>query len=99
MDYLKLLNMIPPSQRGKLSIRLVDFILKSKNDDRMTSSLANTILHNWRQDTLLAESGLAALLEASVLLEPSKTLNVLEELRLAEVAKALGQSLTGQEKG
>jgi len=73
MDYRKIIDNVSVLKREGLSTKLIDVILLSKNDDKMPSQLANTILQQWQQDTLLTESGLTALLEAAVLLEPVKT--------------------------
>jgi len=90
MAYLKIVKVIPVKKRETLSDKLVDFLLKSKKEDKMPSDLANTILSQWQQGSLTTEAGLAALLEAAVLLEPEKTMEFLEqEPQLADVAKAL----------
>lgn len=92
MAYHKIVSIIPIENRAKLSVKLVDIILKSKNDDKMPSSLAKNILHFWRQGPLLREDSLAALLEAAVLLEPEKTIDFLEqELQLVDLTKAVKQ--------
>ena len=93
MDYRKLVELIPPAKWEPLSNRLADFILTSKNDEKMPSRLANNILYFWQQDVLESESGLSALLEAAVLLEPEKTFEVLTELELANVAEQLKAGL------
>ncbi len=93
MDYRKLVELIPPAKWEPLSNRLADFILTSKNDEKMPSRLANNILYFWQQDVLESESGLSALLEAAVLLEPEKTFGVLTELELANVAEQLKAGL------
>ena len=93
MDYRKLVELIPPAKWEPLSNRLVDFILTSKNDEKMPSRLANNILYFWQQDVLESESGLSALLEAAVLLEPEKTFGVLTELELANVTEQLKAGL------
>ena len=99
MAYHKIVGTIPIEKRGKLSVKLVDLILKSKNDDKMPSRLAKNILHHWRQGPLLGEDGLAALLEAAVLLEPEKTMDFLEqELQLVDLAKAVKQISAKEEK-
>jgi len=90
MAYQKIVKMIPVKKRETLSDKLVDFLLKSKKEDKMPSELANTILNQWQQGSLTTEAELAALLEAAVLLEPEKTMEFLEqELQLVNVAKAL----------
>ena len=90
MAYQKVAKTIPVEKREALSDKLVDLLLKSKKEDKMPSDLANTILSQWQQGSLTNETGLAALLEAAVLLEPEKTMEFLEqEPQFADVAKAL----------
>ncbi len=90
MAYQKIVKTIPVEKREKLSDKLVDFLLKSKKEDKMPSDLANTILDQWQLGSLATEAGLAALLEAAVLLESEKTMEFLEqELQLVDVAKAI----------
>ncbi|MFQ5999341.1 MAG: hypothetical protein ACE5J6_01050 [Candidatus Bathyarchaeia archaeon] len=93
MVYQKIVKTIPVEKRGKLSEKLMDFLLKSKNEDKMPSSLANTILSQWQLGSLTTEAGLEALLEAAVLLESEKTVEFLEqELQLMDVAKAIKEA-------
>jgi len=92
VDYRKLVEFIPVAKREMLSDKLVDFILTSKNDEKMPSQLANTILHHWQQDVLESESGLTALLEAALLLEPEKTLGAFTELEMAHIAEQIKAS-------
>ena len=90
MTYQRIVETIPVGKREKLSDKLVDFLLKSKKEDKMPSDLANTILNQWQLGPLTTEAGLAAILEAAVLLESEKTMEFLEqELQLADVAKAI----------
>jgi hypothetical protein len=86
MDYRKIIDNVSVLKREVLSTKLIDVILLSKNDDEMPSQLANTILQQWQQDTLITESGLTALLEAAVLLDPTKTVEALTALELADIA-------------
>lgn len=90
MDYRRVVKMIPAEKREALSTKLTDFILKSKNADKMPSSLAKALLHHWQQGSLTNEAGLAAVLEAAIALESDQTLNFLgEELQLSQVANAI----------
>jgi len=89
MDYRTLVSSIPVSKWDPLSSKLVDFILTSKNDEKMPSQLANTILHHWQNDTLVSEFGLAALLEAALLLEPDKTTGAFAEMELAHISEQI----------
>jgi len=93
VDYRKLVELIPIGKWGALSDKLVDFILTSKNDEKMSSQLANTILHHWQQSVLKSETGLAALLEAALLLEPEKTINAFGELQMENVAEQIKAEL------
>jgi len=86
MDYRKIIDNVSVLKREVLSTKLIDVILLSRNDDKLPSQLANTILQQWQQDTLLTESGLTALLEAAVLLDPTKTVEALTALELADIA-------------
>jgi hypothetical protein len=93
MAYQKIVKTIPVEKREKLSDKLVDFVLKSKKEDKMPSDLANTILNQWQLGSLTTEAGLAALLESAVLLESEKTVEFLEqELQLADVVKAIREA-------
>lgn len=89
MDYPKLVETIPSAKWQELVDVLVDAILTTKSDDKMPPHLSNAILHEWQLDTLETEEGLVALLEASVLLEPEKTLAAAEALQLVDVAQAI----------
>jgi len=93
MAYPKIVKKIPAEKREKLSDKLIDLLLKSKKEDKMPGGLANTILSQWQQGPLTTEEGLAALLEAAVLLESEKTMELLEqELQLMDVAKAVKEA-------
>jgi len=93
MAYQKIVKKIPVEKREKLSDKLLNFVLKSKKEDKMPGDLANTILSQWQLGPLTTEAGLAALLEAAVLLESEKTMEFLEqELQLVDVAKAIREA-------
>jgi len=89
MDYRRLVEAIPVVKREPLLNKLIDLILSSKNDEKMPSQLANTILLHWQNDILITESGLTALLEAAILLEPDKAIEVFAQLELADFAEQL----------
>ena len=90
MAYQKIVMTIPVEKREELSDKLLNFVLKSKKEDKMPSDLAKTMLSQWQQGALTTEAGLATLLEAAVLLESEKTVEFLEqELQLMDVAKAV----------
>jgi len=92
MDYRKIIETVSVAKREALSSKLVDVVLLSKNDEKMPSQLANTILHYWQQYTLMSESGLTALLEAAVVLDPGKTVDVLTALELADIAEQIREA-------
>ena len=93
MDYRRLVEAIPVVKREPLSNKLIDLILSSKNDEKMPSQLANTILLHWQNDILITEAGLTALLEAAILLEPDKTLEVFAQLELAGLAEQIKEAV------
>lgn len=84
-----MVELIPAAKHEELSDKLADYILTSKNDEKMSSQLAKAILFHWQQDTLRSGSGLASLLEAAFLLEPEKTLNVFTELQMEGIAEQI----------
>ena len=93
MTYQKIVKNIPAEKRGKLSDKLIGLLLKTKNEDKMPSSMANTILNQWQLGPLTTEAGLATLLEAAVLLESEKTMEFLEqELQLLDIVKAVKEA-------
>jgi len=93
MAYQKIVKKIPVEKREKLSDKLLNFVLKSKKESKMPSELANTMLSQWQLGPLTSKEGLAALLEAAVLLESEKTMEFLEqELQLMDVAKAIREA-------
>ena len=92
MTYYKMVRSIPTETRERLSDRLVDIILKSKRGDKIPGSLAKNILSRWSQGPLTDDDSLAELLEASVLLEPEKTVDLLKQkLQMVNLAKAVEQ--------
>jgi hypothetical protein len=93
VSYKKIVKMIPVEKREELSDKLLNYLLKSKKEKKMPSSLAKCFLSQWQTGSFDDEVGLAVLLEATALLEPEKTTEFLEqELQLAEVAKALREA-------
>jgi len=83
---------IPTSLWEVASDKLIDVVLNSANGDRMPSDLSKTILYYWQRDHLATEAGLEKLLQASMLLEPEKTVNAMDELGLHELTKVLRES-------
>ena len=93
MAYQKLVKMIPVEKRGMISEKLLNYVLKSKKENELPSSMAKCFLSQWQTSTFDDETGLAVLLETAVHLELEKTMEFLEqECQLAEVAKALKEA-------
>ena len=85
--------MIPVEKREKLSDKLLNYLLKAKKENKMPSSLAKCFLSQWQTGGFDDVTGLAVLLEATVTVEPEKTIEFVEtEMQLTEVAKALKEA-------
>jgi len=92
--YKKIVEMIPVEKRGTLSDKLLNYLLKSKKEAEMPSSMAHRFLSQWQTGTFEDETGLAVLLEATATVEPEKTTEFVEkDLQLAEVAKAIKEAI------
>jgi hypothetical protein len=89
MDYPKLVELVPAEKLGPLSDQLLNFILTTKNEGKMPTKLANSMLYKMQYGAIKAQSGVAVLLEAAMLLEPEKTKAALGEMQLAQLAEAL----------
>lgn len=94
MSYKKIVRMIPVEKRGTISEKLLDYVLKSKKEKELPSSMAKCFLSQWQTSTFNDETGLAVLLETAARLELEKTTEFLEqECQLAEVAKAVKEAV------
>ena len=92
MSY-KIVKMIPVEKREELSDKLLNYLLKAKKENKMPSSLAKCFLSQWQTGDFNDAIGLAILLEATVTVEPEKTIDFVEqELQLPKVAKALKEA-------
>lgn len=90
MSYQKIVKMIPIEKRVVISDKLLNYVLKSKKENNLPSSMAKCFLGQWQKSTFNDEIGLSVLLEAAAVLEPEKTTELLEkECHLADVAKTL----------
>ena len=93
MTYPKIVKMIPVEKRGKISEKLLNYVLKSKKEKKLPSSMAKCFLSQWQMGNFDDEIGLGVLLETAAQLELEKTTEFLEqECQLAEVAKALKET-------
>jgi hypothetical protein len=93
VSYKKIVKMIPVEKREKLSDKLLNYLLKTKKENNMPSSMAKCFLSQWQTGSFDDETGLAVLLEATALVELEKTTAFLEqELQLADVAKAVKEA-------
>ncbi|MEM2439959.1 MAG: hypothetical protein QW493_01930 [Candidatus Bathyarchaeia archaeon] len=93
MSLEKIARNIPASLWNEISEKLVDMVLNSQNASKMPSDLAKTILYYWQRDQLATEVGLQRLLEASVMLEPEKTISLMEELGLPQIVAMLKETI------
>ncbi|MGQ9641661.1 MAG: hypothetical protein ACUVUF_06010 [Candidatus Bathycorpusculaceae bacterium] len=93
MSLEKIARNIPASLWNEASEKLVDMVLNSQNASKMPSDLAKTILYYWQRDQLATEVGLQRLLEASMMLEPEKTISLMEELGLPQIAAMLKETI------
>jgi hypothetical protein len=84
---------IPASLWNVASEKLIDLVLNSPNASKMPSDLAKTILYYWQRDQLATEIGLYRILEASMILEPEKTISLMEELGLPAIVVMLKETL------
>ena len=89
MDYSKLVEMVPAEKLGPLSDQLLNFILTTKNEGKMPTTLANTMLSKMQQGSIKSPNGVAVLLEAALTLEPEKTMAALGEMQLAQLAESV----------
>jgi hypothetical protein len=88
--YKKIVEMIPAEKRGIVSDKLLNYVLKSKKESELPSSMAKCFLAQWEKGTFDDEVGFAVLLETAVKLELDKTVEFLKgECQLARVAEAL----------
>jgi hypothetical protein len=86
VDYSKIVEMIPAEKWGPVSDQLTNFLLTSKNDEKMPSQLANTLLLHMKNGVVKSKQGITVLLEGAMLLEPEKTLAAFGEMQMANVA-------------
>jgi hypothetical protein len=86
----KIAEKIPSSKWAATTERLIDIVLNSANSNKMPSGLAKTILYYWQRDQLATRIGIQRLLEASVIIDPEKTIEVLNEFGLKEAVAVLG---------
>jgi len=89
----KIARKIPASLMNVASEKLIDLVLNSPNASKMPSDLAKTILYYWQRDQLATEVGLQRILEASMILEPEKTITLMEELGLPAIVVMLRETL------
>ena len=91
--YKKIVKMVPVEKREALSDKLLNYLLKTKKEAKMPSSMAHCFLSQWQTGTFNDETGLAVLLEATARVELEKTTEFIEkDLQLADVAKAIKEA-------
>ncbi len=93
MVHRKLSEIIPVEKLSLLSEALVDLILTSKNEDKMPSESAKALLRHWQDNTLSGETGVTALLQAAIMLEPEKVVMAFDELQMADAFEQIKELL------
>ena len=89
MKLEKIVERIPSSSWEAISEKLIDIVLNSSNSNKMPSGLAKTILYYWQRDQLNTKIGIQRLLEASAIIDPEETVEVLKELGLQEAVAVI----------
>ncbi|MFQ6067944.1 MAG: hypothetical protein ACE5KD_00210 [Candidatus Bathyarchaeia archaeon] len=90
----KIVKKIPSNLWNKLSEKLVDILLKSSNEEKMSSELAKTILRLWQKNELDTEDGLQCLFQASMMLEREKTIELAAKMGLTEITAILREGVS-----
>jgi hypothetical protein len=85
---------IPNVLRDTAADKLIDLVLNSKDGEKLPSDLAKTILFYWQRDQLPSETGLRRLLEAAMIVAPSETVKLFEDLGVSEVVPLLTELKT-----
>jgi hypothetical protein len=67
--YKRIVEMIPAEKRGVISDKLLNYVLKSKKEGNLSSSMAKCFLAQWETGTFDNAVGLAVLLENSGVFE------------------------------
>jgi len=80
---------IPASLHKNISKKLVAIVLGTRDKDSIPTELAKKIIYLWRQDQLATKTGIAAMLEASVLVDAESTYQILDEMGLQELTISL----------
>ena len=80
---------IPTSLLDDLSKKLVAIVLESKDKNAVPPELAKKIIYLWRQDQLASTTGIEALLNGSIKIDPEATYKLLIELGLQELTITL----------
>ena len=78
-------KLIPPEYRDKLAEALLDLLLETKNVEAVTAASAKRILMLMKHDMLSTDMGLETLLNAALLAEPVKTLDVVGDVLAASM--------------
>ena len=89
MSIKKIAQNIPSALWDSVSKKLIDRLLKSSKVNKLSSNLVKSLLQYWKEDKFSTEEGLTLLFKASMLSEPEKTINLMEELNLPEIVEKL----------
>ena len=91
MDYPKLVELVPVEKMGPLSDQLLNFILTTKNEAKMTPKLANCMLDAMQHGDTKNKIGVSVLLEAALQVEPEKTMTAIGEMQMTQLSDAIKQ--------
>jgi hypothetical protein len=97
LAYRKIVKLIPVEKRGIISEKLLNYVLKSKKENKLPNSMAKCFLAQWQAGSCDDETGLSVLLEMAAYLALDKAAVFLEqECQLAEAAKAFKSSIAAE---
>lgn len=71
---------LSPEEKKVFADKLLGILLDSKTEARLDSRLARTILYLEAHDMLGSKFGVTQLIKASMILEPEKTIEAIEEV-------------------
>lgn len=89
MSYRELEKKIPTSMYEMLTDKIIDALLEAKEGANITSSQAKTILYHSMKGQLASKAGIANLVEALIIADRQRAVEIMNESGLKEAALAL----------
>ncbi len=86
---MEAVNKVPASLYKPLSDKLVSIILDAEDRNAVSSDMTKKIIYLWRQDMLASPTGIEALVKASVQVDSSAVVKVMDDLGLKELTVAV----------